>query len=93
MKNRDINKDTIKTIASALGELNNEVVFVGGAIIVLYIDNPAAEDVRATKDIDIIFKIASLSKLEALQGNLEYENRTYYFNKIMNILHDTVKAI
>ena len=40
---------TVK-IAKALGELNRKVVFVGGAMVSLYIDDPSAEDLRPTKD-------------------------------------------
>lgn len=59
MKNTIINRKAAKRVAVALGELNEKVVFVGGAMISLYINDPAAEDVRPTKDIDITFKIVS----------------------------------
>lgn len=61
MKNTIINKEALKTIAHALGELNSEVVFVGGAVVSLYIDDTSADDVRPTKDIDISLKIASFA--------------------------------
>ena len=64
MKNTLINKQAIKIIAGALGELNAQVVFVGGAVVSLYIDDTSAEDVRPTKDIDISLKIASSSALK-----------------------------
>ncbi len=41
-----INREVIKKVALALGELNNDVVYVGGATVGLYINNPAADDVR-----------------------------------------------
>ena len=44
----------IKKIASTLGDLNDKCVYVGGAITVLYADNPAAPEMRPTKDIDIV---------------------------------------
>ena len=53
MINTLINWKVIKTIANALGELNQKVVYVGGAVVSLYIDDTAAEDIRPTKDIDI----------------------------------------
>jgi len=39
-------------------------------MVSLYIDDPAADDVRPTKDIDISLKIANLSELEALRESL-----------------------
>ena len=53
MKNTEINIAVVQKIALALGELNERVVFVGGAVVSLYIDDPAADDVRPTKDLDI----------------------------------------
>jgi hypothetical protein len=49
MKNAIINKGIIKKIALALGELNEQVIYVGGATVGLYINDPAADDVRPTK--------------------------------------------
>jgi predicted nucleotidyltransferase len=62
-----INIEAVRRVALALGELNRDVVFVGGAVVQLYIDNPAAEDVRPTKDVDFVIQIASLGKLEDLR--------------------------
>jgi predicted nucleotidyltransferase len=70
MNNSTINKIAIKKIAQALGELNEKVIYVGGAVVSLYIDDEAADDIRATKDIDISVQIASLSELEALREEL-----------------------
>jgi len=60
LKNTLINRAATKKIAQALGALNERVVFVGGAVVSLYIDDPSAEDVRPTKDIDISMEIASI---------------------------------
>jgi len=38
-------------------------VYVGGAVVSLYIDDKSAEDVRPTKDIDFTMEIASLGEL------------------------------
>ncbi len=67
MKNTLINRAIIKKIAIALGELNEKVIYVGGATVSLYIDDPAAEDVRPTKDIDITMKVASILELENMR--------------------------
>jgi len=70
MINTLISRKCTKEIALALGELNEDVVFVGGAIVSMYIDDPSAEDVRPTKDIDITFDISSYSELELIREKL-----------------------
>jgi predicted nucleotidyltransferase len=45
--------------AAALGELVDDVVFVGGATLALWITDPAAPPVRPTKDVDVIVEIAT----------------------------------
>lgn len=70
MKNTIINRKATKHVALALGDLNEKVVFVGGAMISLYIDDPAAEDVRPTKDIDLTFQILNAGELEELREAL-----------------------
>jgi len=68
--NTVINQEVIRTIAFALGEMNERVVFVGGATITLYINDPAADDVRPTKDVDISLDIATLGDLESIREEL-----------------------
>jgi len=70
LKNTQINRAVTKKIAAALGSLNEQVVYVGGAVVSLYINDPSADDVRPTKDIDLTVKIASLGQLEALREAL-----------------------
>lgn len=67
MKNTLINRAIIKKIAVALGELNDKVIYVGGATVSLYINDPAADDVRPTKDVDISIKVASIFELENIR--------------------------
>ncbi len=73
MKNTIINKEIIKKIANALGDLNNEVIFVGGATVSLYINDEAAEDVRPTKDIDISVSVVSINELENIRERLAFK--------------------
>lgn len=70
MKNTYINRQIIQKIANALGELNKEVIYVGGATVSLYINDPAAEDVRPTKDIDISLSVATINELEDIRERL-----------------------
>jgi hypothetical protein len=44
--------EAIKTIAKALGYLNEQVVYVGGAVAALYANDPGAPEIRPTKDVD-----------------------------------------
>jgi len=70
MKNAAINIGAIQTIARALGELNEQVIYVGGATVGLYINDPAADDVRPTKDVDISLSIATIAELEKIREEL-----------------------
>lgn len=45
--------------AAVLGPLLNEVVFVGGATVHLWITDPAAPPVRATDDVDVVCEVAT----------------------------------
>lgn len=45
----------IKAVYNALGSLQDDVVFVGGATVSLYADR-MAEEVRPTDDIDILIE-------------------------------------
>lgn len=53
LKNTQINRAVTKKIAKALGDINEKVVYVGGAVVSLYIDDASADDVRPTKDLDL----------------------------------------
>lgn len=54
MRRDDPNLPYLRLVAQALGELRNEVVFVGGAVAGLLVSDPLAEGVRATRDVDAI---------------------------------------
>lgn len=45
LKNTTINLGVIRKIAHALQDLNERVVYVGGAVVSLYVNDPAADDV------------------------------------------------
>jgi len=67
MKNTLINRAIIKKVAVALGDLNEKVIYVGGATVSLYINDSGADDVRPTKDVDITIKVASILELENIR--------------------------
>lgn len=76
MKNTLINRLATVKVAKALGDLCEEVVFVGGALVSLYIDDPQAEDIRPTKDIDLTFKITTVGELEHIRTLLNQRGFT-----------------
>ena len=53
------NREHLKVIAQARGELNNKVVFLGRVVPDLYATNPAAPDPRPTMDVDCIVEVQS----------------------------------
>ena len=70
MKNNTANLEAIRKVASALDELNKQVIYVGGATVGLYINDPAADEVRPTKDVDISLSLATLGELEHMRESL-----------------------
>jgi len=70
---RNIDIDSIKTVALALGELNEKAVFVGGAVVSVYVNDPAADEARPTKDVDIALEIVTGGQLEKLRQELVYQ--------------------
>lgn len=66
-----INRSIILKIARALEELNDQVIYVGGAVVTLYVNDPAAEDVRPTKDVDISLSLVTLGELEEVRRALQ----------------------
>lgn len=57
-------------VASALQELKEEMVFVGGAIISLYTDDDAADEIRPTFDVDLTLHVVNLGHWEKVQEKL-----------------------
>ena len=62
MKNRTINLGVVAEIANALGELNKSVVFVGGAVVSVYADDTAADEVRPTQDVDLTLTLVDIDQ-------------------------------
>lgn len=57
-------------VAEALQEIKEEMVFVGGAVISLYTNDPAADEIRPTQDVDMTLNIINLSHWEKVQRQL-----------------------
>jgi predicted nucleotidyltransferase len=60
----------VRIVAKRLGDLRDEVVFLGGATVGLLITDPAAAAVRSTKDVDVIVEVASWGEYAPLQERL-----------------------
>lgn len=60
----------LELAADILGPLVDEVVFVGGATVHLWLTEAAAPPVRATDDVDVICDVTSYVQYRALAGRL-----------------------
>jgi hypothetical protein len=60
----------LRRVAERLGELREEVVFLGGASTSLLITDPAARPVRATVGVDVVIEVASRSAYRHIQRQL-----------------------
>lgn len=54
MRANDPNLPHLRRIAEALGDLREQLVFVGGSVAGLLLTDPLAEGVRATLDVDAV---------------------------------------
>jgi hypothetical protein len=54
MRADDPNLPYLRRIAEALGELREQVVFIGGAVAGLLVTDPLVNGVRATRDVDAV---------------------------------------
>lgn len=70
LKNQTINLKVIEKVATALGELNNEIIYVGGSVVSLYVTDKGADQPRPTKDIDISVQVASYAEMDELREKL-----------------------
>ena len=60
----------LQTVALGLGELKSDMVFVGGSVAELYVDNPAASDIRPTLDVDCVIELSSRTEHARLEEAL-----------------------
>ena len=64
------NMKMLQTVANGLGELKNDMVFVGGAVAELYASDPAASDIRPTLDVDCVIGLSTRLEFYRLEENL-----------------------
>ncbi|MEZ4847234.1 MAG: nucleotidyl transferase AbiEii/AbiGii toxin family protein [Bacteroidia bacterium] len=70
MRKRQIDHDAIAEVAKALKELKNSMVFIGGAVLSLYSDDPKAGEVRPTTDIDLTIKMIKYGSWAMMEERL-----------------------
>lgn len=70
LKNQTINLKVVEKVAISLEELNKDVIYVGGAVVSLYVTDGGAEQPRPTKDIDISVQISTYAQMEELRERL-----------------------
>lgn len=70
MENRTINIGVVAEVAKALRELKDQMIFIGGAVVSLYADDPAADEIRPTGDIDMTINLMNFSNWVRMQERL-----------------------
>ena len=74
-----LNQVRIKAVSTALGTLKESVVFVGGATVALYADQPVVADIRPTDDVDVVIELATYKDF----GDLDAQLRSIGFQNDM----------
>ncbi|HAE39535.1 MAG TPA: hypothetical protein DCG57_13015 [Candidatus Riflebacteria bacterium] len=77
------NLEMVKIVAEALGDLKEQVVFVGGSILELYADHVVPEEVRPTEDVDMVVNIATRTALACSMPPNAEKDRTVTVEKLM----------
>lgn len=70
MEDKIINIAVVAEVAAALQDIKQHMVFVGGAVVSLYTDDPAADEIRPTHDIDLTLNIINLNHWKEVQEKL-----------------------
>ena len=58
------NIERLQEVAEGLDELNEKVVYVGGSVSQLYVNDEAAEEARPTMDVDCVVELYSHQEYE-----------------------------
>jgi hypothetical protein len=65
-----VNIELLEVAAEALGDLLDDVMFVGGATIELWLTSSGAADVRPTEDIDVVVEVATRTAFHEFEAEL-----------------------
>jgi len=89
------NINMLQTVASGLGDLRDEMVFVGGAVAELYADDPASSDIRPTQDVDCTIELSSYKEHTELEKELRkkgFANDTSHGAPICRWIYQDIKV-
>jgi hypothetical protein len=75
MNPHDPNVAKVELVAQALGDLREELVFVGGCAVGLLLTDPAAAPPRVTYDVDLVAEVAALRGYHRLES--EFSRRGF----------------
>lgn len=64
------NIEMLQTVANGLGELKDNMIFVGGSVAELYANNPAVSEIRPTLDVDCVIELRSKTAHAKLEDEL-----------------------
>lgn len=70
MENRIINIGVVEEVAAALKGFKEQFVFIGGAVVSLYADDVAADEIRPTADIDMTVNLAGYGSWTQMEQQL-----------------------
>lgn len=70
MKNRERNLDQLRLAALELAPLLDKLVFLAGCTTGIFVTDPAAADIRPTKDVDVIVEVSGRAEYHALEKEL-----------------------
>lgn len=73
---RQVSLTMIRDVAEHLGDLCEQVVFLGGAITELLLTDAAAPDVRFTEDVDVVVSVSSYAEYARLEEALRVRGFT-----------------
>lgn len=62
--------DLLERASAVLGDICDEVVFVGAATIVLWVTDPTAPPLRSTVDVDVVMEVAARTDYYAFEDRL-----------------------
>lgn len=62
--------EELRLVATRLRPLNVQFAFIGGAVLILLVDDPGLSQVRHTKDVDVVVAILSYKKYAVLEERL-----------------------
>ncbi len=79
----------IKVLVEAFFKLKNKVVFVGGAVVKLYCDDPARGEIRPTEDVDVVVERANLGSYKTLEEDL----RLIGLNPLCVVINMTILSL